>query len=284
MASRAPGRCPDRVGPGRSGRLSTRSRLLGGKPRSGRAVLATTATGLPRLFRIMARMRRDGARVYLRRLSPRPPPLPARETRRRSRRVGRPWISCRTTTPRYSAALAGVDGARVRSIERRGGVKKLEAPGNGIGGSEAKVAARKQRGRHRACALPSHLSTAPDAQRFLLRHGVGACLCGIGSLPRCRAGGITLGVLRSRGCALPFPQRLGQFVIVEAPWYFHLFYRAISPFIDKAPRPNPPRPFPFKLSTRPARHAAKAPQTSRKQTPPGGRGLQRRDRGGIFRA
>ena len=41
-------------------------------------------------------------------------------------------------------------------------------------------------------------------------------------------------VARSR-----FPQRLGQFVIVEAPWYFHLFYRAISPFIDKAPRPPP---------------------------------------------
>ena len=206
MASRAPGRCPDRVGPGRSGRLSTRSRLLGGKPRSGRAVLATTATGLPRLFRIMARMRRDGARVYLRRLSPRPPPLPARETRRRSRRVGRPWISCRTTTPRYSAALAGVDGARVRSIERRGGVKKLEAPGNGIGGSEAKVAARKQRGRHRACALPSHPSTAPkispSTRRWSLSTRTRTFAPG-------RRGRHQFGVLRSRGRAPPFPPAAG---------------------------------------------------------------------------
>ena len=28
-------------------------------------------------------------------------------------------------------------------------------------------------------------------------------------------------------------QRLGQFVIIEAPWYFHAFFKAISPFIDK---------------------------------------------------
>mmetsp|Transcript_29237 Transcript_29237/g.58915 ORF Transcript_29237/g.58915 Transcript_29237/m.58915 type:complete len:268 (-) Transcript_29237:240-1043(-) len=30
-----------------------------------------------------------------------------------------------------------------------------------------------------------------------------------------------------------YPERLGKFVIVDAPWYFHAFYNAIYPFIDK---------------------------------------------------
>eukprot|EP00285_Hemiselmis_virescens_P010439 CAMPEP_0173382422 /NCGR_PEP_ID=MMETSP1356-20130122/4925_1 /TAXON_ID=77927 ORGANISM="Hemiselmis virescens, Strain PCC157" /NCGR_SAMPLE_ID=MMETSP1356 /ASSEMBLY_ACC=CAM_ASM_000847 /LENGTH=274 /DNA_ID=CAMNT_0014336751 /DNA_START=56 /DNA_END=877 /DNA_ORIENTATION=+ len=29
-----------------------------------------------------------------------------------------------------------------------------------------------------------------------------------------------------------YPERLGKFLILSAPWYFHMFFKAISPFID----------------------------------------------------